>query len=67
MMWQPKDQVGLGIQNIEIQNRCLLSKRLFKLINVDALCQTIIRNKYLTNQTIGKVQKKPGDSLFRLG
>jgi hypothetical protein len=30
---QPKDQGGLGIQNLEIQNQCLLSKWFFKLIN----------------------------------
>jgi hypothetical protein len=29
------DQGGLGIQNIKIQNKCLLSKWLFKLINED--------------------------------
>jgi hypothetical protein len=34
---QPKDQGGLGIQNLEIQNQCLLSKWLFKLINEDGL------------------------------
>jgi hypothetical protein len=34
---QPKDQGGLGIINIEIQNKCLLSKWLFKLINEDGL------------------------------
>jgi hypothetical protein len=30
---QPKDQGGIGIQNIKIQNQCLLSKLLFILIN----------------------------------
>jgi hypothetical protein len=25
MVYQPKDQGGLGIQNLEIQNQCLLS------------------------------------------
>jgi hypothetical protein len=44
---QPKDQGGLGIQNLEIQKQCLLSKWLFKLINKDGLCQTMLRNKYL--------------------
>jgi hypothetical protein len=32
---------------------------LFKLINEEGLWQTILRNKYLTTQTIGKVQRKP--------
>jgi hypothetical protein len=30
---QPKEQGGLGILNIDVQNKCLLSKWLFKLIN----------------------------------
>jgi hypothetical protein len=29
----PKDFGGLGIQNLDIQNKCLLSKWLFKLLN----------------------------------
>jgi hypothetical protein len=49
---------------MEIQNQCLLSKWLFKLINEEGLWQTILRNKYLTSQTIGKVERKPGDSHF---
>jgi hypothetical protein len=54
--WHPK-----------FRNPCLLSKWLFKLINKDGLWQTILRNKYLTRHTIGKVQRKPGDSHFWTG
>ena len=36
---QPKDIGGLGVQNIDIQNRCLLSKWLFKLIHEDGMWQ----------------------------
>ncbi|WVZ84109.1 LOW QUALITY PROTEIN: hypothetical protein U9M48_031171 [Paspalum notatum var. saurae] len=32
---QPKDMGRLGIQNLDIQNKCLLSKWLFKLLNED--------------------------------
>jgi hypothetical protein len=53
MMCQLKDQGGLGIQNLEIQSQCLLSKWLFKLINEDGLWQKNLQNKYLANQTIG--------------
>jgi hypothetical protein len=42
-------------------------KLLFKLITEDGLWQTILRKKYLTNQTIGKVDRKPGDSHFWAG
>jgi hypothetical protein len=57
IMCQPKDQGGLGIKNLEIQNQCLLSKWLFKLINEEGLWQTILRNNYLLKQTIVKVEK----------
>jgi hypothetical protein len=67
MVCQPKDQGSLGIQNLEMQNQCLLSKWLFKIINEEGLWQTILRYKYLTSQTIGKVQRKPRDSHFWAG
>jgi hypothetical protein len=67
MVCQPRDQGGLCIQNLEIQNKCLLSKWLFKLINEDGLWQTILRNKYLMTQTIGKVEARQGDSHFWAG
>jgi hypothetical protein len=67
IMCQLKYQGGLGIQNIEVHNQCLLSKWLFKLINMHGLWQAILRNKYLKNQTIGKVQRKPQDSHFWTG
>jgi hypothetical protein len=52
---------------LEIQNQCLLNKWLFKLLNEDWLWQTILRNKYLVGQTIGKVDRKPRDSHFWTG
>jgi hypothetical protein len=51
--------LGVGVQNIEIQNH-LLSKWLFKLINKVGLSPTIIRKKYLASQRIEKAQKKLG-------
>jgi hypothetical protein len=58
---------GHGIQILEIQNQCLLSKWLSKLINEEGLWQTILQNKYLSSQTIGKVDRKSGDSHFWAG
>jgi hypothetical protein len=63
-MCQLKDQGDLGIQNLEIQNECLLRKWLFKLINEVGLWQTILWNKYLANQTIGKVDRLLGGLSF---
>jgi hypothetical protein len=47
-----KDQGGLGVLNLEIHNKCLLSKWLFKLINGDGVWQQLLRNKYLRNKSL---------------
>ena len=50
---RPKDQGGLGIENLEVKNRCLLSKWLFKLsVETDASSAQILRNKYLQSKTL---------------
>jgi hypothetical protein len=63
----PKDQGGLGILNLEVQNIFFLSKWLYKLINEDEIWQERLRKKYLKNKTIGEVQWKPRDSHFWSG
>jgi hypothetical protein len=50
--------------NLEIQNVCLLSKWLYKLVNEDGVWQDLLRKKYLKNKTIGEVHWKPRDSHF---
>jgi hypothetical protein len=37
VVYTPKDQGGLGVLDLGMQNRCLLSKWLFKLINGDGV------------------------------
>jgi hypothetical protein len=64
ILCQPKDQGGLGIMNIVIQNQCLLSKWLYKLINEKGMWQDVLRNKYMKNKPIGEIQRKPRDSQF---
>ena len=64
LLCQPKIQGGLGIQNLDIQNKCLLSKWLFKLLNEDGLWQELLRNKYIKDKTLGSCVKKPTDSHF---
>jgi hypothetical protein len=63
-MCQPKDEGGVAILNIDVQNRCLLSKWLFKLINEEGVWQELLRRKYVKGGTIAQVQRKPGDSHF---
>ena len=39
ILCQPMEQGDLGVQNIDIQNKCLVSKWLFKLCNEDGIWQ----------------------------
>ena len=49
----PKKSIGgLGILDLGVQNRCLLSKWLFKLLNEKGLWQDILKKKYLQNKTL---------------
>ena len=53
--------------NLKVQNKCILSKWLFRLTNEDDIWQQILRNKYLKSKTLTQVEKKPGDSQFWSG
>ena len=64
ILCQPKDQGGLGIQNLELKNIALLSKWLYRLLTIDGTWQQILRNKYLGNKPLVQVQWKSGDSHF---
>jgi hypothetical protein len=64
---KPKSVGGLGIIDLEVQNKCLLSKWLFKLLNEDGMWQEILKKKYLKNKTLAQVQKKKGTHNFGLG
>jgi hypothetical protein len=64
VLCQSRDQGDLGIQNLDIQNKCLLSKWLFKLLNEDGMWQQLLRNKYIKDNTLANCVKKPTDSHF---
>lgn len=67
IMCTPKDQGGLGILDLELQNKCLLGNWLFKLINEDGMWQNVLRKKYLKYKTITQVEQMPGDSHLWFG
>jgi hypothetical protein len=67
ILCQLKNQGGMGIINIDVQNQYLLSKWLHKLINENGLWQDLLRKNYLQNKSIGQVQRKLEDSHFWLG
>ena len=61
---QPKEQGGLGIQNMELKNIALLSKWLYRLLTTDGTWQQILRNKYLGTKSLVQVHWKNRDSHF---
>ncbi|WVZ77334.1 hypothetical protein U9M48_025213 [Paspalum notatum var. saurae] len=63
----PRDIGGLGILNLEVQNKCLLGKWLFKLLTEDGIWQDLLRKMYLHSKAIIQVSKQPGDSQFWVG
>ena len=63
----PKCFGGIGILDLELQNKCLLSKWLYKLLNEDGAWQELIKKKYLHQKSITQVSKKPEDSQFWSG
>jgi hypothetical protein len=64
IMCQPKDQGGLGIRDLDIQNTLLLSTWLYKLLTTDGTWQQLIRNKYLGSKPLSQAFWKAGDSHF---
>jgi hypothetical protein len=64
---RPKDQGGLGIEVLELKNKCLLSKWLFKLLSEEGMWQQLLYNKYLKNKTLSQAVAKPTDSQFWKG
>jgi hypothetical protein len=52
---------------LDIQNNCLLSKWIIKLLNEEGLWQHILKRKYLENKTLSQLEKKKGDSHFWSG
>ena len=65
---RPKDQGGLGIENLEVKNRCLHSKWLYKLsVETEATWAQILRSKYLQSKTLSQVTVRPTDSPFWKG
>jgi hypothetical protein len=63
---RPKDQGGLGVVNFELQNKCLISKWLFSLINSEGVWKQLIKNKYLSSKTITQVTRTLGIPNFEV-
>jgi hypothetical protein len=64
---RPKDQGGLGIEVLDIKNKCLLSKWLYKILHGEGLWHELIHNKYLHSKTLSHVEARDSDSPFWKG
>jgi hypothetical protein len=67
LICRPKDHGGLGIEVLELKNKCLLRKWPFKLINENGVWQQILHNKYLHSKTLSQVTSKPTELPFWKG
>ena len=52
---------------LDIKNKCLLSKWLFKILHEEGVWHELISNKYLGTKTLAQVEMKPHDSPFWKG
>jgi hypothetical protein len=64
ILHKPISVWGMGIIDLDIQNKFLLNKWVIKLMNEDGLWQQILRKKYLKGKTLSQVVKKVSDSHF---
>jgi hypothetical protein len=56
------------VEVLEIKNRCLLSKWLFKVLTEqEGVWLELIENKYLHSKSLSQVSVKPNDSPFWKG
>ena len=67
MMCRPKEQGGLGIENLELKNKSLLCKWIFKILTEEGVWHELITNKYLHSKSLSQVKAKPTDSPFWKG
>jgi hypothetical protein len=67
IMHKPRSVGGMGIIDLDIQNKCLLSKWIFKLLNEDGVWQQMLKKKYLKGKTLSQVERRKRDSHFWSG
>jgi hypothetical protein len=67
IIYRQKDQDGIDAKVLYLQNKCLLRKWIFKILNGDGVWQELIQNKYLHFITIAQVKLNAFDSRFRKG
>jgi hypothetical protein len=64
---KPKSIGGMGIMDLDIQNKCLLSKWIVKLMSEEGAWQRMLKKKYFKDKTRSQVERKKDDSHFWSG
>lgn len=59
--------MGLGVKDLKVQNKSLLSKWWYRLINEAGQWQQLLRNKYLRDKPFSLIKKRTTDSHFWSG
>jgi hypothetical protein len=57
----------LDIEVLELINKCLISKWLFKLLSEEGMWQQLLHNEYLKNKTLAQAEEKTTNSPFWKG
>ena len=52
---------------LDIKNKFLLSKWLFKLLTGEEVWHELLHNKYIGSKTLAQIEAKPNDSPFGKG
>ena len=55
---------GLGIEVLDIKNKVLLVKWLYKLLNEEGILHELLWNKYLRGKSLSQVQQSQQTHLF---
>lgn len=64
ILYQPKDQGGLGAVDLNTKIIALLNKWLYRLLTTNGVWQQILRNKHLGSKPLTQVEWKNDDSHF---
>jgi hypothetical protein len=56
MIYVLKDHGGLTVEVLEIKNKCIISKWLFKLLNEKGVWEELLHNKYPSQKSLPKLQ-----------
>jgi hypothetical protein len=67
ILHKPKSILGMGIMDLEIQNKCSLNKWIVKLMSEEGMWQQMLKKKYFKDKTLSQVERKKGDSHFWSG